>query len=100
MHITQTSKKKVTLNYSHMKVQIKNSSYSPKEIKPLFNFLESISHASLWDFNGLSVEIDPCFDFKNNDVLVRWTDIEEGFNDKIIVNSLDEFNSNFKLINA
>jgi hypothetical protein len=46
------------------------------------------------------VEVDPTIDCKANNALIRWTDINEGFNDKIIINSLAEFKSYFKLVNA
>lgn len=83
-----------------MKVQIKNSNYSPKAIKSLFTYFEMLSMNPLFDFNGLHVEIDPTIDFRGNDALIRWTDIDEGFNDKVIVNSLQEFQSNFRLLDA
>jgi len=53
----------------------------------------------LWEYMGLKVEIDPTIDFNSENILVRWLDIEEGFNDKIIVNSLNEFNAIFKPVN-
>lgn len=48
---------------------------------------------------GLQVEIAPTIDFKEENVLIRWTDIAEGFNDRVIVKNLDEFTSLFSLIN-
>jgi hypothetical protein len=83
-----------------MKVRIKNPVFTPKEIPPLFKFLSSFCANPIWEHYGLRVEIDPTIDFKGNDALIRWTDIDEGFNDKLIVNSLEEFQSNFRLINA
>lgn len=82
-----------------MNVEIKNQNYTPIEVVELFNFLENIEEGTLWDYHGLSVEIDPIFDFKGDNVLVRWVDVIEGFNDKIIVSSIDEFNQNFQLFN-
>ncbi len=82
-----------------MRVEIKNQNYSPIKTATLFNFLENIEEGTIWDYCGLSVEIDPTFDFKGDNVLVRWVDIIEGFNDKIIVNSLEEFSQNFQLYN-
>ena len=82
-----------------MKVQIKNQHCKPNEIKPLFDFLNSTCQL-IWIYYGLEVEIDPTIDFKGNDALIHWTDINEGFNDKLIVISLEEFNANFKLVNA
>lgn len=83
-----------------MKFQIKNHNCTPKNIKPLFNYFESMNPNANWEYKGMIVELDPTIDFKENDALIRWLDVNEGFNDKIIVNSLEEFNSNFKLINA
>lgn len=82
-----------------MKVELKNKDYKPKEIKLLSDFLISLDENPLWNYEGLKVEIDPTIDFKGNDALIRWRDINEGFNDKLIVNSFEEFQSSFKLIN-
>ena len=46
------------------------------------------------------VEIDPTIDFTNNNVLIRWREKVEGFNDKIIYYNLAEFKNDFQLINA
>ena len=62
--------------------------------------LKSIKDNSLWDFKGLQVEIDPTIDYSDNNVLIRWKDINEGFNDKIIYYNLAEFKKDFQLINA
>ena len=83
-----------------MKVEIKNINYNPKKIKSLFDYFQSLKEISRWEYNGLIVVLDPTLDFKGNSALIRWTDLNEGFNDKIIVNSLAEFTSYFKLINA
>lgn len=83
-----------------MKVEIKNSNHNPTLIKSLYEYFHSLNEMPRWEYNGLIVELDPTIDFKGNDALIRWTDIDEGFNDKIIVNSLEEFQSNFRLINA
>jgi len=83
-----------------MKVEIKNSECKPKKIKTLFDYLKALHDVPKWEHNGLIVEIDPTFDFKGDNTLIRWTDINEGFNDKLIVNSLEEFQSKFRLIHA
>jgi hypothetical protein len=83
-----------------MKVEIKNSNYNPTLIKPLYEYFHSLEEIPKWEYNGLIVELDPTIDFKGNDALIRWMDIQEGFNDKVIVNSLEEFQSNFCLLNA
>jgi hypothetical protein len=69
-----------------MKVEIKNSAIEPASIHSLLEYFESLGDSPKWDYNGLKVELDP--------------DIEEGFNDKLLVNSLEEFKSNFRLLNA
>lgn len=81
-----------------MKVILKNSDNNPKGIKPLYEFLNSFDGNPIWEYKGLRVELDPTIDFKGNDALIRWTDLGERFNDKLIVTSLEEFTSNFKLI--
>lgn len=80
-----------------MKVEIKNQKYKPKAIKSLYENFQSIKHNNNWVYNGLVVELDPTIDFKKNNALIRWTDIKEGFNDKLLVYSLEEFQSNFRL---
>lgn len=65
------------------------------KINDLVDYLTTQEHEN-WNYCGLTVELDPTVDFKNQNVLIRWTDMEEGFNDRIIVNSLEEFNSLFK----
>jgi len=83
-----------------MKIEIKNSKSKPSAIKPLFDYFLSLDETPQWEYYGLRVEIDPTIDFKGNDALIRWTNLNEGFNDKLIVNSLDEFKSQFTLVNA
>lgn len=83
-----------------MKVQIKNPSSNLNKIKPLYDYFETKNNNSCWEFMGLKVELVPTIDFKNNDALIRWFNVEEEFNDKLIVNSLEEFNLYFKLIHA
>lgn len=83
-----------------MKVEIKNSDLKAASIYSLLDYFESLGETPVWEYMGLKVEIDPTIDFKGNDALIRWTDIEEGFNDKLLVNSILEFQSNFRLLNA
>lgn len=83
-----------------MKIEIKNPSFIPNSIKPLYEYFNSIEDLPRWEYKGLIVEIDPTIDFKENDALIRWTDIYEGFNDKTIVKSLEEFLQNFRIKNA
>jgi hypothetical protein len=81
-----------------MKVEIKNPNSKALKIVSLFDYLSPLSDNSKWNYNGLIVNIDPTFDFKGDNVLIRWADINEGFNDKLIVNSLQEFKSIFLFI--
>lgn len=83
-----------------MKVEIKNPQIKTASINSLLVYFESLGDSPKWEYNGLKVELDPTIDFKGNDALIRWTDIEEGFTDKLLVNSLKEFQSNFRLLNA
>jgi hypothetical protein len=83
-----------------MKIEIKNENYKPKNIKPLIEYFQSLIQLPIFEFKGLMVEVDPTIDCKANDALIRWTDINEGFNDKLIINSLAEFKTYFKLVNA
>lgn len=83
-----------------MKIEIKNQFYIPTSIKPLSDFFQSLSETTNFIYCGLIVKIDPTLDYRGNDALIRWHDINEGFCDKLIVTSLEEFNRNFKLFNA
>lgn len=72
------------------------------QINALADFLTEADSLQKWekDYMGITVEIDPTVDYIDNNVLVRWTDTLEGFNDKIIVSSLEEFNQHFTKINS
>lgn len=70
------------------------------QINALADFLTEADGLQKWDYMGLTVEIDPTVDYIDNNMLVRWTDIFEGFNDKIIVSSLEEFNQHFTKIDS
>jgi hypothetical protein len=82
-----------------MKVEIKNPDVKPVSIDSLLEYFESFGGNPIWEHNGLKVELDPTIDFKGNNALIRWTDIDEGFNDKVLVNSLEDFQAKFRLIN-
>ena len=81
-----------------MKLDFKGTKQNTTKIQNLVDLLNS-ANIQLWEYMGLKVEIDPTIDFDNENVLVRWVDIEEEFNDKIIVYSLDEFENLFKPLN-
>ena len=78
-----------------MKIEYKGDKSIKGKINNLVDFLES-SHKNIWKYMGMRVEIDPTVDFTNQNLLVRWLDLEEGFKDKIIVHSLQEFQTFFK----
>ena len=81
-----------------MKLDFKNSEIASSPIVPLVNYLSSIKDGQLWHYLGMEVEIDPTIDYMDSNALIRWTDINEGFNDKFIINSLAKFNEYFKPI--
>ncbi len=78
-----------------MKIEYKGNIEIKSKINELVNYLEN-SQKNIWIYMGMNVEIDPTVDFTNQNLLVRWLDLDEGFNDKIIVHSLKEFNEYFK----
>ncbi len=83
-----------------MKITYKGKKKSLGIIQSLVSIIENLNENKKWVFNGLTVELDVTVDYSNKNALIRWTDIDEGFNDKLIVNSLAEFELNFKLSNA
>lgn len=82
-----------------MKFDYKGTKSPSNEINEFIGFLYSVNENSLWNYRGLTVEIDPTLDYSFNNVLIRWVDVNEGFNDKIIYYNLAEFNNDFKLLN-
>lgn len=84
-----------------MKLSIKGTRLANGRINSLVRVLESSDLKNIWNYMGLRVELDPTVDYPNQNVLVRWLDIDEGFNDKIIVYDLEEFSYMFSpLTNA
>lgn len=81
-----------------MKLDFKGTERNKTKIQTLIDLLQS-NNTKLWEYMGLNVEIDPTIDYDGENTLVRWLDIDEGFNDKIIVYSLDEFQNLFKPLN-
>lgn len=80
-----------------MKLSIKGINTINGTINPLVSIIESFEENKILFYMGLRVEIDPIVDYQFQNILIRWTDIDEGFNDKIIINNLEEFNSLFLL---
>ncbi len=83
-----------------MKVDYKGIKQNDINILSLATYLEEANDNQKWEYMGLTVEIDPTIDFSSNNVLIRWTDIDEGFNDKALYYSLHDFQKDFKLLNA
>ncbi len=81
-----------------MIIEYKGSIKYKGNINSLVRYLEQKSDKQKWEYSGLIVELDPTVDFTNQNMLVRWLDVNEGLNYKIIVNSIDEFKVNFKEI--
>lgn len=81
-----------------MKFDYKGRFRNKTKINSLITLFENTNSLQIWSYMGLKVEIDPTIDYNNENALIRWTSIEENFNDKIIVSSLLEFQSLFKPI--
>jgi hypothetical protein len=78
-----------------MKLDFKGKERNNTKIHNLIDLLQT-SDTQIWNYMGLNVEIDPTIDYGNENILIRWLDKAEGFNDKIIVYSLYEFQNLFK----
>jgi len=81
-----------------MKINQHGTRQSIGQINTLVDYLVETNDLQKWDYMGLTVEIDPTVDYNNQNMLIRWLDVNEGFNDRLIVNSLSEFNSHFAKI--
>ncbi len=79
-----------------MNFDYKGTQRNKTNIDSLIALFENTNSLQKWIYMGLEVEIDPTIDYNNEDALIRWTSIDEDFNDKIIVSSLLEFQSLFK----
>lgn len=58
------------------------------------DYIASLPHDG-WQYMGMSVELDPTVDYKNETIKVRWTELNERFNDKIIIRTKEEFLEHF-----
>lgn len=68
---------------------------------PVFNeFVDFIKIQDFcgWQYMGLNVELDPTVCFSDESILIRWTDFEEGFNDRIVIKTKEQFLQNFKKV--
>jgi hypothetical protein len=79
-----------------MKFDFKGNPNLQTGITDFIQYLKAVEVNQKWLYHGLSVTIDPTVDYSNENVLVRWLDENEGFNDKIILSSLHEFKTLFK----
>lgn len=79
-----------------MKFDFKGIPVNNSAIEDFIQYLNVINDNQIWIHKGLEVTIDPTVDYKNENILVRWIDIQEGFNDKFILSSLHEFKTLFK----
>lgn len=64
-------------------------------LNELVEYIEKNPHYP-WNFLGIKVELDPTVVWSDQFVLVRWYDELQGFNDKHVVSTLDEFKSLFR----
>lgn len=78
-----------------MKIDSHGIKQNKGSINSLLAFLEETLPNQKWGYMGLIVEIDPTVDHNNQNILIRWTDLVEGFNDRLIVHSLEEFHTLF-----
>lgn len=83
-----------------MKFDFKGIKTEESKIDDFIEFLNFLNGENLWNFKGLRVEIDPTFDYNNNNVLIRWKDLKEGFNDRLIYYNIVDFKKDFILANA
>lgn len=81
-----------------MKIQQHGIRENISKINTMVDYLEKSDDSLKWNYMGLTVEIDPTVDYNNQNMLIRWLDINEGFNDRLIVSTLSEFNSHFAKI--
>ncbi|OIP01485.1 MAG: hypothetical protein AUJ98_04350 [Bacteroidetes bacterium CG2_30_33_31] len=84
-----------------MKIDAHGTNQKGGKINLLLSYLKKFNDIQKWNYMGLAVEIDCTVDYKNQNLLVRWIDYTEGFNDRLIVYSLLEYNSLFSpIVNA
>lgn len=79
-----------------MTFDFKGNPNKTTKIDNLITLLKSVDTNQIWVYEGLDVTIDQTVDHSNENVLIRWLDMDEGFNDKIIIYSLTQFEKLFK----
>ena len=58
------------------------------------NYIISQPHDA-WEYSGMKVELNPTVDFINENIKIRWYNLDGDFNDKVILSSIKDFNNNF-----
>lgn len=81
-----------------MKLQYKGEKKEQIHLMEFDNYFKKLSENATFEYLGMTVEITPYLSFTSENVLIYWEDTEEGFNDKIIFNTLSEFLKEFKQI--
>lgn len=81
-----------------MTIQYKGVRENSSILNEFENYLELLPNNIRFEYLGMEVEIVPYLSFTSKDVLIFWQELEEGFNDKIIFNTLEEFLNEFKII--
>jgi hypothetical protein len=83
------------MRFDHKGTQATNTA-----ISNFAQFLSKVPDNQLWNYMGMTVEIDPTVDYSSGNVLVRWLDLEEGVNDRHIYTSAEAFLNDFQPINV
>ncbi len=83
-----------------MKFDYKGEVNTQSKIIDFIEFIKELGDNALLVYKGLIVNIDPTVDYRSENILIRWIDIEEGFNEKKIYSSLAEFKRDFQLYHA
>jgi hypothetical protein len=83
-----------------MRFDYKGVQTNDSAVSSFARFLSKVPDNQLWNYTGMTVEIDPTVDFDSGNVLVRWVDLEEGFNDRHIYTSTEAFLTDFQPTNA
>ena len=58
------------------------------------DFIKQLPHNG-WEYAGMNVELDPTVDYSAKNIKFRWLDLDEGFNDKILLSTKEEFLNTF-----
>lgn len=81
-----------------MTIQYKGVRENNSILNEFENYLKLLPNNTRFEYLGMEVEIVPYLSFTSKDVLFFWQELEEGFNDKIIFNTLEKFLNEFKII--